>query len=127
MILQTRAQESVVKRILAPGEFADPPQILEIAQIDPLRVEVFAPAALLPRIAKGMRAEVLLEAPIGGTHQAEVTVVDRVIDAASGTFGVRLALPNPDYALPAGLNCRVRFVEEDSLAGPDSEGEKTGG
>ena len=51
---------------------------------------------------------------IGGVHRAEVTVVDRVVDAASGTFGVRLALPTPDYALPAGLNCRVRFREESS-------------
>ena len=40
---------------------------------------------------------------------ARVTVVDRVVDAASGTFGVRLELPNPDYRLPAGLKCKVRF------------------
>jgi hypothetical protein len=26
-----------------------------------------------------------------------------------GTFGIRLALPNPDYRRPAGLKCRVRF------------------
>jgi len=38
-----------------------------------------------------------------------VTVVDKVMDAASGTFGVRLALPNPDLALPAGLKCKIRF------------------
>jgi hypothetical protein len=35
--------------------------------------------------------------------------VDRVIDAASGTFGVRLTMPNPDGALPAGLKCTVVF------------------
>ena len=29
-----------------------------------------------------------------------MTVVDRVLDAASSTFGVRLALPNPELALP---------------------------
>jgi hypothetical protein len=39
-----------------------------------------------------------------------VTVVDRVVDAASSTFGVRLELANPDYRLPAGLKCRVRFL-----------------
>ena len=37
-------------------------------------------------------------------------VVDRVMDAASGTFGVRLRLPNPDLALPAGIRCTVRFA-----------------
>jgi membrane fusion protein, multidrug efflux system len=32
-----------------------------------------------------------------------------VIDAASGSFGVRLEMPNPDYRLPAGLKCKVVF------------------
>jgi hypothetical protein len=38
-----------------------------------------------------------------------VKVVDRVIDAASGTFGVRLELPNRNGKVPAGIRCRVRF------------------
>jgi len=42
-------------------------------------------------------------------YGAKVTVVDRVVDAASGTFGVRLELPNPNYRLPAGLKCKVPF------------------
>jgi hypothetical protein len=52
---------------------------------------------------------VVLEEPVGSEHEVVVSVVDRVIDAASGTFGVRLELPNPNYELPAGLRCRVRF------------------
>jgi RND family efflux transporter MFP subunit len=100
----------VVRRILSPGEFADPPQILEIAEIDPLRVEVFAPVSWLGRMHVGQRARVVPEAPVGGSYDAKVTVVDRVVDAASGTFGVRLELPNPTYALPAGLKCKVRFA-----------------
>ena len=45
-------------------------------------------------------------------HVASVTLVDRVIDAASGTFGARLELPNPDHSIPGGLHCQVHFVEE---------------
>jgi membrane fusion protein (multidrug efflux system) len=56
-----------------------------------------------------MRAKVIPEAPIGGQYTAEVKIVDKVIDAASGTFGVRLELPNPNYRLPAGLKCKVIF------------------
>ena len=41
----------------------------------------------------------------------EVLVVDPVVDAASGSLRVRLGLPNPDHAIPAGLRCRVRFIE----------------
>ena len=53
---------------------------------------------------------VLPEAPVGGSYTATVTVVDRVFEAASGTVGVRLELPNPDLRLPAGIHCRVRFT-----------------
>ena len=102
----------VVQRLIEPGEYADPPQILDVAEIDPLYVEVFAPLGLLGKIEVGMRAEVHPEAPVGGVLPAEVTVVDRVVDAASGTFGVRLTLPNPDYAIPAGLRCRAHFPVE---------------
>jgi len=38
-----------------------------------------------------------------------VTVVDRVFDAASGTFGVRLELPNRQRKLPAGMRCKASF------------------
>jgi hypothetical protein len=38
-----------------------------------------------------------------------VVIADRVIDAASGTFSIRLEIPNPKYQLPAGLKCRVLF------------------
>ncbi len=99
----------VMERLLAPGEFAKQAPILKVAQIDPLRIEVIAPVALLGKIAVDMTAQVMPEAPVGGTHRARVKVVDRVVDAASGTFGVRLELPNPDYRLPAGLKCKVRF------------------
>ena len=64
------------------------------------------------KVTVGMRAHVMPEAPVNGVHTAKVTIVDRVIDAASGTFGVRLALPNPDYRLPAGLKCKVRFLRD---------------
>lgn len=102
----------VVERILSAGEYADPPEILKLAQVDPLRVEVYLPLEWIGRIEVGMVAEVRPEEPVGGVHDATVTVVDSVVDAASATFGVRLELPNRDYAIAAGLNCSVRFPVE---------------
>ncbi len=43
---------------------------------------------------------------------ATIAVVDPVIDAASGTFNVRLDLPNPDGAIPGGLHCTVKFLAD---------------
>ena len=33
--------------------------------------------------------------------------IDRVIDAASGTFGFRIEIPNKDLSIPAGIKCRI--------------------
>jgi RND family efflux transporter MFP subunit len=102
----------VVDVIQKPGEFAtsnlkDP--IVRLAEIDPLNVEVILPVAMYGQIKAGARATVIPEQPVGGRHQAVVKVVDRVIDAASGTFGVRLELANRERKIPAGVRCRVRF------------------
>jgi hypothetical protein len=41
-----------------------------------------------------------------------ITIRDRVVDAASSTFGVRLERPNRANRLPAGLKCTVRFLRQ---------------
>jgi hypothetical protein len=46
-------------------------------------------------------------------------VVDRVFDASSGTFGVRLELPNPNGAIPAGVRCKVEFAKVVKVARPE--------
>jgi membrane fusion protein (multidrug efflux system) len=73
-------------------------------------VEVIVPVEFFGRITMGMRAEVKPEFPDPRTYSADVIIVDKIIDAASGTFGVRLELPNPGNHLPAGLKCKVVFA-----------------
>ena len=104
----------VVGRPMSLGEVVDEEdEILEIAQLDPLRVEVILPSVLFGSIQKGMSAAVIPEIPGDEVYVASVEIVDAVIDAASGTFGVLLELPNPENAIPGGLHCQVRFVSED--------------
>jgi hypothetical protein len=45
-------------------------------------------------------------------YLAEVKLVDRVIDAASGTFSVRLEIPNPKHEIPGGLRCTLSFLSK---------------
>lgn len=102
----------VVEVMLRPGELMSSNQkepIMTIVEIDPLNVELLLPVSQFGRIKVGQMAEVLPEEPVGGLHPARVEVVDRVLDAASGTFGVRLRLPNPEGRIPAGVKCRARF------------------
>ena len=105
-------QGVVVKRLHAPGEYVgEVDSILTVACINPLNVEVIVPVDRFGTIKRGMKAQIRPESPIGGVHLAKVTVVDQVIDAASGNFGVRLELPNPLYQLPAGVKCKVLFLK----------------
>jgi len=101
----------VVKRFVSTGEYIGVDPLLTVARIDTLHIEVIVPVERFGSIAPGMTAEVRPESPVGGTYTARVTIVDKVIDAASGTFGVRLELPNLSFRLPAGLKCRVRFLK----------------
>jgi RND family efflux transporter MFP subunit len=107
--IQSPVDGVVTERLLSAMELVKQAPIVKLAQIHPLRVEVFAPISLLGKIAVGATAQVFPEAPVGGAYSAKVTVVDPVVDAASGTFGVRLELPNPEGKLPAGLKCKVRL------------------
>jgi RND family efflux transporter MFP subunit len=99
----------VVERYVSPGEYVDNQPLLRVAQIDPLRVEAIVPAQMFGRIVPGMTATIVPELPEYGEPTATVTIVDRLIDAASSTFGVRLELPNVDQQIPSGLKCLVRF------------------
>jgi RND family efflux transporter MFP subunit len=114
----------VVERFLSPGEFVsgqfknDSP-IVKIAQIDPLRVEVFVPVAMRGKINAATPAKVTLEAPASTSYDVRVAVVDRVVDPASGTFRVRLNLPNPTHRILAGLKCKIRFLSAEKSAAQD--------
>lgn len=117
----------VVERFVSPGEFVAGQPLLRVAQMDPLRVEIILPADMFRKIKPGMKAQVIPETEPEDSYSSIVTIVDRVIDPASGTFGVRLELPNPDYRLPSGLKCAVRFEEEAKTASPGNEPEVTPG
>jgi RND family efflux transporter MFP subunit len=102
----------VVDVLRRPGEFGaisfkDP--IMTLAEVHPLHVEAVLPFNMYGKVKNGQRAFVMPEQPIGGRYPTTVTVVDRVVDAASGTLGVRLELANPKGVIPAGVRCRVLF------------------
>lgn len=102
----------VVDRLLNPGDIAEAgtgrKPVLKIAQVDPLRVDVVFPAALFGQLKPGMKASVVPQG-LGARYAATVKLVDKVVDAASGTFVARLELPNPAHAIPGGLRCQAEF------------------
>ena len=101
----------VVDVDIEAGEYVHELEIIKLAGIDPLVVEVIVPIESLGDVGIGSRATVLPQAPFDSERETTVTVVDQVVDAATGTVGVRLELKNGDHALPAGLKCSVRFLD----------------
>jgi RND family efflux transporter MFP subunit len=103
----------VVERLMHPGEVSELGRkpILKLAEVGTLNVEVILPTEAYRQVAKGDVVVVRPQSPVGGEFKARVSVVDSVLDAASGTFGVRLELPNEERKLPAGLRCRADFAK----------------
>ena len=67
----------------------------------------------------GMSVEVVPEASMGGKRAAKVKSIDKLIDAASGTFAVFLEMPNPKLEVSAGVKCRAQF--SNAIETPPSE------
>ena len=103
----------IVDRYKAVGERSNDDPILRIAQLDPLHIEVIVPSQHFSKITTGMHATVRNKNELTTEYQATVERIDKVLDAASGTFGVRLTVPNPDYTIPAGVLCTLEFQLND--------------
>jgi len=104
----------VVERYKAVGEYIEAEPVFRIANLDPLHVELILPVEQLDTIELGQKAEVTLaiESQIDESHVAVVKSIDRVADAASGTFGVLLSMPNAGLRIPSGIRCNLSMIEE---------------
>lgn len=96
----------VVKRHVSIGEYVGTEPVLELAALNPLHAEVVFQGSSYGQVEIGMEVDVLVGTDV---VRGEVDIVDQVIDAASGTYGVRVKVPNEGVKLPAGLNCSVSF------------------
>ncbi len=109
----------VMEIFVSPGEFIDEQPLLKLAEIDPLLVEVILPATLFGSVKPGHKAIIKPEIQSEGEHIATVTIVDKVLDVSSSTFGVRLLLPNPDLKIPGGQRCSVSFLSAEGTVIPE--------
>jgi len=93
------------------GEFVSDQAILRLAQLDPLVIEAIVPMEHFGLIKPGMYADVMPEVVTDKKVVGKVVAVDRIGDTASNTFGVKLSMSNPNYQIPAGQKCVLKFNE----------------
>lgn len=111
--LKLRAIHSPIRGVIVDvyrqrGDLVKQEKIFRIAQLDPLYIETILPSRMFGKVRAGQVYDVTPE--LTPTPQkAKVSQVDRVIDAASGTFRVRLLLANPRFDLPSGQRCAINF------------------
>lgn len=113
-IVRTPISGVIMERYKSVGEYVEAEPVFKIANLDPLHVELIVPIEHLGQIERGMKAEVALdlESQSDQSHVAVVKSVDRVADAASGTFGVLLSMPNSGLRIPSGIRCNLHFTAE---------------
>lgn len=110
----------IAERYISVGERVEERPLVRVAKVDPLRIEVIMPGAQFGTIAEGSVARVTPNLASASAVNATVTLVDKILDAASGTFRVRLELPNPDSGIPAGLRCKIDFAAGAAPSTPPS-------
>lgn len=99
------------------GESVAEKTLMKLAQINPLRVETIVPAEYFGRIQEGMEVQITPEFSADRHLTAVVSSVDQLIDPASGSFTVRMELPNESDELVPGLNCIARFPFDTPMFG----------
>jgi membrane fusion protein (multidrug efflux system) len=105
--------------------------IVNLEQIDPLKVDFRVPEVFLAGVRTGQRIALSVDALSGEQFTGEVTAIDPLVDAAGRSIVIRARLSNPDDKLRPGVFARVTltlatrenavFVPEQSLV---SKGEQ---
>ncbi len=111
--IKTPLSGYIIDKYFSSGEYVETQAIVRIAKIDPLNVEVTVPLSMLGDVKVGDEARVYLENNIKEVPLlARIDIIDRNIDPASGTFGIRLILPNPRHSIPSGIRCGIKWVKK---------------
>jgi len=90
----------VTEQLKYIGEFVDGDPVVKVVQLNPLYIQTIVSAEYMGDITPGMQASIQTSSGGDARYLATVDTVDQVVDIASGTFGVRLTLPNPEYSKP---------------------------
>lgn len=118
-------------RSISEGAYVTPgTPIVELVDIDPIKVDFRVPELVLSSVRVGQAIRVTVDALPDRSFEGEIYVVDPIVDANGRAVRLRALIDNPDRALFPGLFARVRIVVErrdNSVLVPESAVFATGG
>ena len=93
--------------ILMPGGAATTPALVELVQMDTVKVAVAVPERDFLEVGKGLPAERSVSSQPGRGFRGEVSLVEPVLRTGSRTATAEISVPNPDEALRPGMFAHV--------------------
>jgi len=97
-------------------------ELVDVVQLNPLRVDFSVPEILLPKVQPGQPIEVAVDAYPGETFAGRIIAVAPQSDVAGHSLEVRASLPNDALKLRPGLFVRVTVslgVKQDAIVIPE--------
>lgn len=101
-------------RSISVGAYVSPgDRIVELASIDPLKVEFRVSEMFLPHLRVGLPVRVTVDARPGEIIAGEIVAVDPIVDVNGRAVRLRARVRNPDGLLLPGMFARIRIVVEE--------------
>jgi len=101
-------------RRVSPGDYVTPGQdLVNIEDIDPLKVDFRVPERYLANLSAGQRIRVRVDAFPDRSFEGRVYAVDPQIDPAGRSIAIRARIDNPERVLRPGLFARVRLIVDE--------------
>ncbi|MCD8172760.1 MAG: efflux RND transporter periplasmic adaptor subunit [Alistipes sp.] len=97
----------VTERNYDPGDLYSGSPILQVMQINQLKVTVAISEQFFPYVKLGMPADIRVDMYPDRTFAGKVSLIYPAIDAATRTFNVEIAIPNGDLVLRPGMFSRT--------------------
>jgi membrane fusion protein (multidrug efflux system) len=103
---------------VAPGE-----RIVELADIDPIKLDFRVPELALSNVRRGQRVRITVDALPDKEFEGDIYAIDPIVDVSGRAIRLRARIPNPNGELSPGLFARVVLVverRENALLVPES-------
>ncbi|MCD8102911.1 MAG: efflux RND transporter periplasmic adaptor subunit [Alistipes sp.] len=97
----------VTERNYDPGDLYSGSPILQVMQINQLKVTVAISEQFFPYVKLGMPADIRVDMYPDRTFAGKVSLIYPAIDAATRTFNVEITIPNGDLVLRPGMFSRT--------------------
>jgi len=106
---------AITGKYMNEGEIINPQMpggrgVVGLMDFSRVKITVRATEIQVHQISPGQRAEISVDAYPNRVFIGEVYAVSSAADPGSRTFEVQIKVPNPDFALKAGMFCRVEIV-----------------